>query len=461
MLRHLRSPHPRHHLRAAWLVAAVLVAGTASHAYPGPGAVRPPAAARPNIVVVLADDMGYGDLSGYGHPSNNTPRLDRMAAEGIRLTTVYAAPACTPSRAGLMTGRYPRRSGLNAVLMPASTNGMPASEVTLAELLKAAGYHTAMVGKWHLGHLPGFFPTEHGFDEYFGLIYSNDMIRPWVDTDAQRRLFRGTRELPGDVDMNTLTRRYADEAIHIIDTPRNQPLFLYLAYTMPHVPIGASPAFAGRSAGGRYGDTIEELDAETGRVLDALRARGLDRNTLVIFTSDNGPWAEMPARMLGTDTVRQTDAGSAGPFRGSKGSTWEGGVRVPMIARWPGRIPAGSHSTELAATMDVYATVAAAAGVAIPADRPMDTRNLWPLMTGRGPSARSDYIYFNDGRLEGVRDARWKLRAAAGADGTAVYQLFDMVNDPYERFDVAASHADIVAAMRTRLRVIEHEIPKQ
>lgn len=403
---------------------------------------------RPNIVLVFADDLGYGDLSGYGHPSIRTPRLDRLAAEGIRLTTAYAAPSCTPSRAALLTGRYPRRSGLNQVLMPDAKTGIPASEITLAELLRGAGYDTAMVGKWHLGHTPGFLPTEHGFDEYFGLLYSNDMIPPWVETDKPRRLVRGTAELAGEVDMHTLTRQYVDEAIRLIQAPRSKPFFLYLAHSMPHVPIGASPAFAGRSAGGRYGDTIEELDAETGRLLDALQARGLDRNTLVIFTSDNGPWAEMPPRMLPIDEVRATDAGSAGPFRGSKGSTWEGGVRVPMIAAWPGRIPAGRATSEMVTVMDLYATIAHAAGVPLPADRAFDAMNLWPLLAGTGPSPRHEFVYYNNGNLEGVRDDRWKLRVVPAG---AAPQLFDLVNDPYERFDVAAKHADTVTRLQDRI----------
>jgi len=445
------------------VVATVIAAGSppGARAQSATSAAAMPsssASERPNIVVVFADDLGYGDLGGYGHPLIRTPRLDRLASDGVRLTTVYAAPSCTPSRAALITGRYPRRSGLNEVLMPDAARGMPASEVTLAELLDGAGYDTAMVGKWHLGDRPGFLPTEHGFDEYFGLLYSNDMIEPWVRTTKPLRLVRGTEEVPGEVDMHTLTRRYVDEAVRVVDTPRTKPFFLYLAFSMPHVPIGASPPYAGRSDGGRYGDTIEELDGEIGRLLDALKARGLDRNTLVVFTSDNGPWAEMPPRMLPIDSVRASDAGSAGPFRGSKGSTWEGGVRVPMIAAWPGRLPAGCSSAEMAAVMDLYATVAHAAGVTLPADRTMDAVSLWPLLTGTGPSPRREYLYFNNGHLEAVRDRRWKLRVVPAGSSP---QLFDLVNDPYERFDVAAKHADIVQALQARLADAEASIPRR
>lgn len=450
-------------LRHGVLLAAVCTSITPLFAQSQTPASTP---LRPNVVVILADDLGYGDLSGYGHPSIRTPRLDRLAAEGIRLTTVYAAPSCSPSRAALLTGRYPRRSGLNSVLMPDATTGMPAAEVTLAELLKGAGYDTAMVGKWHLGDRAGFLPTEHGFDEYFGLLYSNDMIPPWVQTTKPRRLVRGTVELPGEVDMHTLTRQYVDEAVRVVRAPRERPFFLYLAYSMPHVPIGASPAFAGTSAGGRYGDTIEELDAETGRVLDALKERGIERNTLVIFTSDNGPWAEMPPRMLPIDKVRATDAGSAGPFRGSKGSTWEGGVRVPLIAAWPGRIPAGRSTSALVSTLDVYATVAGAAGAPLPADRPMDSHDLLPLLTASAPGAtavspRTDYVYFSDGRLEGLRDGRWKIRVVPPRDGGPVVpQLYDLVNDPYERFDVALTHPDVVQTMQERLTQASQAIVK-
>lgn len=450
--------------RRSVVIALAMCASTVP--LPAMDQTRPATLSQPNIIVIFADDLGYGDLSGYGHPSIRTPRLDRLAAEGIRLTTVYAAPSCSPSRAALLTGRYPRRSGLNSVLMPDAKTGMPAAEVTLAELLKGAGYDTAMIGKWHLGDRPGFLPTEHGFDEYFGLLYSNDMVPPWVQTTRPRRLVRGTVELAGDVDMHTLTKRYVDEAVRVVRAPRERPFFLYLAYSMPHVPIGASPAFAGTSAGGRYGDTIEELDAETGRLLDALKERGIDRDTLVIFTSDNGPWAEMPPRMLPIDEVRATDAGSAGPFRGSKGSTWEGGVRVPMIAAWPGRIPPGRSSSALVSTLDVYATVARAAGVPLPADRPMDSHDLLPLLTASAPGAtaaspRTDYVYFSDGRLEGLRDVRWKIRVVPPAGGGPVVpQLYDMVNDPSERFDVAAAHPAIVAAMLDRVAQASRTIVK-
>ena len=279
---------------------------------PAFSSAQPPVvpAHQPNIVIIFADDLGYGDLGVYGHPLIRTPRLDRLAAEGLKLTSFYAsAPVCSASRYSLLTGRYAIRAGINGALMPESTNGLGAGETTIADVLKTAGYRTGMVGKWHLGNRPGFFPTEHGFDSYFGLLYSNDMVRPWVQTDVPLRLYRGTRELPGEVDNATLTERYTEEALAFIRENKSRPFFLYLAHSMPHVPLGVSPRFAGRSANGRYGDVVETIDWSTGRVLDALRDAGVERDTLVIFTSDNGPWMDMPPRMLVEPRIVRTDAG--------------------------------------------------------------------------------------------------------------------------------------------------------
>ena len=266
-----------------------------------------------------------------------------------------------------------------------------------------------MVGKWHLGNRPGFFPTEHGFDSYFGLLYSNDMVRPWVQTDVPLRLYRGTEELPGEVDIATLTERYTEEAVAFIRENRSRPFFLYLAHSMPHVPLGVSPRFAGRSANGRYGDVVEAIDWSTGRVLDALRDAGVERDTLVIFTSDNGPWMDMPPRMLVDPRIVRTDAGSAGPLRGSKGTTWEGGVRVPFLARWPGHIQAGTVGTDLATTMDILPTLAGIVGAPLPAGRALDGADIRAFLEGRAPSPVEWYVYNYGGRVEGVRDRRWKL----------------------------------------------------
>jgi len=433
----------------ALTLAAIASTASLAHAQATTTAARPP-----NVVIIFADDLGYGDLGAYGHPLIKTPRLDRLAAEGLKLTSFYAsAPVCSSSRYSLLTGRYAIRGGINGALMPESTNGLGAGETTIADIMRSAGYRTGMVGKWHLGHRPGFFPSEHGFDSYFGLLYSNDMIRPWVQTDVPMRLYRGTEEIPGEVDNATLTERYTGEAVAFIRENGNRPFFLYLAHSMPHVPLGVSPRFAGRSANGRYGDVVEMLDWSTGQVLDALREAGVERNTLVIFTSDNGPWMDMPPRMLVEPRIVRTDAGSAGPLRGSKGTSWEGGTRVPFIARWPGRIPAGSVSSDLARTLDLLPTVARIAGRPLPENRAIDGQDILDFLEGNGPSPAQEFFYYSSGgRLEGVRDRRWKLHLAYPDKGEPMTELFDLLADPSERWNVADEHPDIVARLRERMR---------
>jgi uncharacterized sulfatase len=441
------------------MLTAILLAAASA-----PSAARPQAAPTrpPNIVIIFADDLGYGDLGVYGHPLIRTPRLDRLASEGVKLTSFYAsAPVCSASRYSLLTGRYAVRGGINGALMPESTNGLGAGETTIADVLKAAGYRTGMVGKWHLGSKPGFFPTQHGFESYFGLLYSNDMIRPWVQIDAPLRLYRGTQELPGEVDMASLTERYTSEALAFIRDNRARPFFLYLAHSMPHVPLGAPPRFAGTSAGGRYGDVIETIDWSVGQVLDALRDAGVERNTLVIFTSDNGPWMDMPPRMLVDPRIVRTDAGSAGPLRGSKGTSWEGGTRVPFIARWPGRIPAAGVSSGLARTLDILPTIARIAGQPLPPNRTIDGQDLLAFLEGQSPSPAEEFFYYSSGgRLEGVRDRRWKLHLAFPDQGGPKTELFDLLADPSERWDVAAEHPDIVARLQERMRRFAAEIPQ-
>jgi len=442
------------------LAAALLTAAagqSAAQTSPAPQATSPP-----NIVIILADDLGYGDLGVYGHPLIKTPRLDRLASEGLKLTSFYAsAPVCSASRYSLLTGRYAIRAGINGALMPESKTGLGAGETTIADILKSAGYRTGMVGKWHLGNKPGFFPTEHGFDSYFGLLYSNDMIRPWVQTDVPMRLYRGAQELPGEVDNAALTERYTEEALAFIRENKGRPFFLYLAHSMPHVPLGVSPRFAGRSANGRYGDVIETIDWSTGRVLDALREAGVERNTLVIFTSDNGPWMDMPPRMLVEPRIVRTDAGSAGPLRGSKGTSWEGGTRVPFLARWPGRIPAGAASADLAKTLDILPTIAGIAGAPMPVGRVIDGQDIRAFLEGKGPSPDEWFFYYNSGgRLEGVRDRRWKLHLTFPEKGEPVTELFDLLVDPSERWDVAADHADIVARLNARMKQFAAEVAR-
>ncbi|HLV00884.1 MAG TPA: sulfatase-like hydrolase/transferase, partial [Acidobacteriota bacterium] len=326
--------------------------------------------APPNVVLFLVDDLGYGDLSSYGHPTIKTPNIDGIGERGIRLTSYYAAaPSCSPSRAALLTGRYPLRVGLPRVLGPETTLGIPAAELTLAEALKEKGYRTAAIGKWHVGHAkPEFLPTGQGFDSYFGLLYSNDMIRPWVNTDRPLELWRNDRPIEHPVDQTQLTVRYTEEAQKFIRSSEGNPFFLYLPYSMVHVPIHAAPQFRDKSRAGPYGDVVEAIDWSVGQVLKTLHEVGVVDNTLVVFTSDNGPWQNMPDRMFQGNVIKPWHAGSAGPLRGYKATTYEGGVRVPAIIQWPSRIEGGRASADIVTAMDLYVTILKAAGAAVPSD---------------------------------------------------------------------------------------------
>ena len=326
------------------------------------------AASPPNFVIIFADDLGYGDLACFGAEKIKTPNLDRMAAEGLRFTSFYScADVCTPSRAGLLTGRYPVRFGMTPVLFPHSKTGIPAEELTIAELLKGEGYATACVGKWHLGHLPEYLPTQHGFDQYYGIPYSNDMDK------GNPPLMRDTEIIENPVDQTTLTRRYTEEAVAFIEKNADKPFFLYMPHTFTHVPLYASDAFLGKSEGGLYGDVVEEIDWSVGEVLKAIKDAGVDENTLVVFTSDNGPWLRFGDH-----------GGSAGPLRDGKGTTFEGGMRMPTIARWPGTIEAGRTDNRIAATLDFLPTFAELAGATVPDARPMDDRSIAGVLRGDG-----------------------------------------------------------------------------
>jgi arylsulfatase A-like enzyme len=411
----------------------------------------------PNIIVVFADDMGYGDLACYGHPSIRTPSLDRMAREGMRFTKFYsAAEVCTPSRAGLLTGRLPPRTGMcsnkRRVLFPNSKGGLPASEVTIAELLKTRGYATGCVGKWHLGHLPEYLPMKHGFDEYFGLPYSNDMDR-LPDSPKGRLAFlepktdywnvpllRGNEVVERPADQHTLTKRYTDEAIDFVKRHRQEPFFLYLCHSMPHIPLFASSEFAGKSRRGLYGDVIEELDANVGRLLQALRDEKLAERTLVLFTSDNGPWL-----------TQSEQGGSAGLLKDGKGSTWEGGMREPAIAWWPGTVPAGEISNELGSTTDLLATAAALSGAELPQDRVLDSHDLSNVLRGSGPAVRDRVFYYRGFQLMAIRLGPWKAhfqtQPGYGPGGLEQHDpplLFHVEHDPSERFNVAKDHGDVI-----------------
>ncbi len=399
----------------------------------------------PNFVILFADDLGYGDLGCYGHPTIRTPHLDRMAAEGLKFTQFYAAPVCTPSRAALLTGRLPIRSGLNQVLFPTSTGGISDGEITLAQALKARGYSTSCIGKWHLGHLPSYLPTRHGFDHYFGIPYSNDM-------DANKSghppipLFREEKVIEQPAVQETLTLRYTREALSFIRnqraTARAHPFFLYVAYTFPHIPLHASKAFRGKSPRGLFGDTVEEIDWSVGQILAALRDEGLAESTLVVFTSDNGPWL-----------IQRLHGGSAGLLREGKGSTWEGGVRVPCLAWWPGTIAPGRTALDLASELDLFPTCLELANAGMPGDRPIDGVSLAPLLRGRSPSPRTHLFHYHDGELFAVRRGPWKLHLKtinpASAQEKPVAQspplLFHLTSDPSEQFNVADRHPDVLA----------------
>jgi len=380
-----------------------------------------PLPSSPNIVIIFADDLGYGDLGCYGSETIATPNLDRLASEGLRFTDFYAAaPFCSPSRASILTGRYPVRAGVPLVLFPLEKTGLSSEEVTIGDLLRGRGYATICIGKWHLGSEPQFHPTRHGFDEWYGLPYSNDMMI-W-DGAEPFRAQHALRELPlfdcteptdvaaeAPVEQTTLTRRYTDRAVRFIKRNRDRPFFLYLAHTFPHSPQYASPEFDGRSRGGIYGDTVEELDWSVGRIIEALEGLGLAENTLVFFTSDNGPSPGAPQRMV--DGKPRYSGGSPGPLRGLKGLTWEGGMREPAIAWWPGRIRPGRETSHVASILDLLPTVAGLARAETPRDRVLDGRDISGLLLGGdedGPGERL-FCYYFGAQLQAVRRGPWKL----------------------------------------------------
>jgi arylsulfatase A-like enzyme len=404
---------------------------------------EPPAA--PNIVILLADDLGYGDLGCYGHPTIRTPNMDRMAAEGLKFTQYYAWCYCSPSRAALLTGRLPVRSGLNRVLGPRSTGGISQGEITLGQALKSRGYATMCIGKWHLGHQAEFLPTRHGFDHYFGIPYSNDMDRP-KEKEPPIPLIRDETIVEQPAVQETLTKRYTEEALRFIhdhaDEARNgRPFFLYLPYTFPHVPLHASDEFRGKSPRGLYGDVVEELDASVGQILKGLQDEKLAGSTLVILTSDNGPWLS-----------QRQNGGSAGLFREGKSTNWEGGVRVPCLAWGPGIIAPGRVVQDLASGLDLFATCIELAGGQLPTDRAYDSHSLVPLLRGTGPGSRHEVFYYYDNQLTAVRQGPWKLHlktieAASGQTKTQEHTpplLFHLEHDPSERFNVAAEHPEVV-----------------
>jgi len=400
----------------------------------------------PNVILIVADDLGYGDIGALGGSRIKTPGLDAIARDGVVMTHFYAsANICSPSRAGIMTGRYAIRSGLAwDVVTAQDEHGLPQSEITLAELLRGAGYNTGMVGKWHLGNRSAHWPTRHGFDSFYGVLHSNDM--------PDFALYRGEEQIEFPVDQSTLTQRYTQEAISYIQANADRPFFLYLSHTFPHIPLFASSQFQGKSAAGLYGDVVEELDWSTGQIRELLKSLGLYENTLILFTSDNGAWWE----------------GSNGNTRGKKGSSWDGAYRVGLVASWPRRISGPIRTAHLGNNTDLLPTIAAAAGIDLPSDRVIDGRNLLPAMAGEHDDTPDShyFYYFNNEELAGIRDQNWKLlrrvhyRGHLGAldkfnqlpEFKESYALLFDMNDPDpEHYSLAREHPQVVERLRNEL----------
>ncbi|MCA9231517.1 MAG: sulfatase [Planctomycetales bacterium] len=446
-----------------------------------PGVIRGEDAELPNIVIIFIDDMGYADIGPFGATAYKTPHLDQMASEGRIFTDFHSATAvCSASRAALLTGCYPERVSILGALSPQVKHGLHTDEMTIAELCKQKNYATAVFGKWHLGHLQPFLPLQQGFDEYFGLPYSNDM---WPQPDVQGEpvpkhrqhypklpLFDGDRVVDEEVtaeDQAQLTTWYTERAVGFIDRNRDRPFFLYLPHTMVHVPIFVSQKFSGKSGAGLFGDVVMELDWSVGQVLDALKRNGIDEKTLVVFTSDNGPWLNYGDH-----------AGSAGPLREGKGTMFEGGYREPCVMRWPGKIPANSKCDELATTMDLLPTIANLIQGNLPSDRPIDGKDIWPLMSGRANAVsphEAFYCYYGQ-ELQAIRDRRWKLhfphkyRTLAGkkpgSGGHSVpydhmetgLELYDLHNDVSETINVAGDHPEVVARLEKLAKQAREEL---
>ncbi|MEQ1850828.1 MAG: sulfatase [Chthoniobacteraceae bacterium] len=441
------------------------------------------AAGKPNIVLIFIDDLGYGDVSPFGNKTVKTPHLEKLAAEGMKFTSFYATPVCSMSRACLLTGSYNPRVSIPGVLFPAAKIGLNPNEITLAEIVKPQGYATICIGKWHLGHREPFLPVKQGFDSYFGVPYSNDMtidpansvfakdcvFRDGMDEKKAREkairhtvpLMRGAEVVEYPAEQDTLTKRYTEEAVKFIRENRAKPFFVYLPHTMVHVPLAASAAFRGKSVGGLLGDAVEEVDWSVGQILATLKELKLDERTLVIFTSDNG-----------------AATGSSLPWRGKKGTIFEGGMREPCIMRWPGRIPAGTTCNQIAGNIDMLPTFAKLTGTVPPQDRVLDGRDITSLMfKADAPPVRDTHLYFTgQGKLGAIRQGDWKLfltsptnkakpkkgpgskAKTAGGDDVGEGALFDLAKDPYETTDVAAANADIVAKLRAEAQKREKEI---
>jgi len=430
-------------------------------AFCGPSLAAGKNNAKPNIVIIFIDDMGYADIGPFGATKQKTPQLDRMAAEGMKLTSFYAAPVCSVSRAQLLTGCYGQRIDVPGVYFPGASSGLNPKEHTIAERLKELGYATMCIGKWHVGDQPEFLPTNQGFDGYFGIPYSNDMQLKSAETGEQvHPLLRDDKvaELITDEQQRRIVERYTEESVRFITEHKDNPFFLYLPHTAIHTPIYPGEKFRGKSSNGRVGDWIEELDWSTGRVLDTLRELKLAANTLVIFTSDNGPWL-----------IKGADSGSAAPLRGGKGSTWEGGVRVPTIAWWPGKIAPKTSVDSIAGTIDLLPTAVAIAGGTVPPQPVIDGRDISPLLLGKTTvSPREVHYYFAGYNLQAVRKGPWKLAIAPQNEtmgkgilpdaNTHEPRLYNLDKEIGEQTNVADAHPEIVNELRALSDTIMSEI---
>ncbi|MFK7920731.1 MAG: sulfatase [Bacteroidia bacterium] len=430
------------------LISLLLIIGACT-----PTSNRSEARTQPNIIIIFADDLGYGDSGVFGHPTIQTPHLDQMARKGMKLTQFYAAASvCTPSRAGLMTGRLPIRSGMcsskRRVLFPDSDGGIPVSEQTIAEGLKSVGYATACVGKWHLGHQHPHLPTDNGFDEYFGIPYSNDMspkeaVWEGAISFPSIPLMEGDSIIETGPDQTQLTKRYTEKALDFIDRNQAQPFFLYFPHTFPHIPLYASEDFIGKSQRGLYGDVVEEMDWSVGQILNKLEELELSENTLVVFTSDNGPWL-----------VMKEEGGSAGLLRQGKGSSWEGGQREPFIAQWPGMIPAASVNSAITSTMDLLPTCFALGGAALPNDRTIDGLDLMPILKGEESNLHDSFPYFLGAELYAFREGPWKIHFKTftpyKGEKSVVHDpplLYHLEHDPSETHDLADEKPEIINSL--------------
>lgn len=425
---------------------------------------------RPNIVILLTDDQGYGDVCCYGGDVQ-TPNLDRLAGEGMRFTNFYAgAAASTPSRAALLTGRYAERVGVPDVVDDLSENGIKPTEITLADYLKQNDYATGMVGKWHLGYQPQYMPLRHGFTEFFGIPYSNDMwpFHPQPDhAYPALALYDNDRVIEYNPPVNQMTTRLTERAVDFINRHKDEAFFLYLPYTQPHVPLGVSNKFKGKSGKGLYADVLMELDWSVGEIMDALKKNGLDENTLLLFTSDNGPWLSYG-----------NHGGSTGGLREGKGTTFEGGQRVPLIARMPGRIPADKISDQFLSALDIVPTLVELTASQMPRMNAFDGENVWDILIGKEQEHKPFYFLYS-GRVEALREGRWKcviphnyrIVETPGKDGLPGKQiidggrteltLFDLEADPYEAHNLAAQHPDMAAAMLGKIKAFQKNIDEE